>query len=135
MFNRLNNFMMGRNGMDAMNLGLLLGAVVLNLIGVLTRSNTAYSVLRIVSTLLLVFAIYRMFSRRLEARRKENARFLSLTARVRTWFANLRGRTAGDRSHKYFTCPGCRNRLRVPAGKGKIEITCPRCGTRFSGKS
>ena len=135
MFNRLNNFMMGRNGMDAMNLGLLLGAVVLNLIGVLTRSNTAYSVLRILSTLLLVFAIYRMFSRRLEARRKENARFLSLTAGVRTWFANLRGGAAGDRSHKYFTCPGCRNRLRVPAGKGKIEITCPRCGTRFSGKS
>ena len=45
------------------------------------------------------------------------------------------GRLRGDRTHKFFTCPNCRNRLRVPAGKGKIAITCPKCGTRFEGKS
>ena len=135
MFNRIANFMVGRNGMDALNVGLLIAAIVVSAIGVFVGSQAAYFVLRVLSTLLLVAAFWRMLSRKLEARRKENARFLELTAGLRTGGANLVGRVKGDKSHKYFTCPSCRNRLRVPAGKGKIEITCPKCGTRFAGKS
>ncbi len=151
MFNRFANFMMGRNGMDALNLGMLLGAVVLSAAGVFVRGEAAYNVLRILSTLLIVVAVWRMFSRKLEARRRENERFLAVAAGARTKLANLFGGVRGDRhggvrsvrgygvrgdgTHRYYTCPSCRNRLRVPAGKGKIEITCPKCGTRFAGKS
>ncbi len=135
MFNRAAGFMAGRNGMDALNLGLLIVAVLISALGVFARTETAFNVLRVVSALLIVLAIWRMLSRRVEARRKENARFLELTAGLRTTFANLSGRLRGDKTHKFFTCPNCRNRLRVPAGKGKIEIACPKCGTRFAGKS
>ena len=135
MFNRIANFMVGRNGMDALNVGMLVAAVVLSAIGVFVVTQAAYNVLRVLSTALLVLAVLRMLSRRLEARQRENAKFLTLTAGLRTRAANLTTRVSGDRDHKYFTCPSCRNRLRVPAGKGKIEITCPKCGTRFAGKS
>ncbi len=130
--NRLATFMMGRSGMDALNVALLGAAVVVSAIGVFVRDETAFTVLRVLSTLLLLFAVWRMFSRKLDKRRGENARFLALTAGPRTALANLFCR---DRTHKFFTCPSCRSRLRVPAGKGKLEITCPSCGTRFSGKS
>ena len=39
------------------------------------------------------------------------------------------------KDYKFFTCPSCKTTLRVPRGKGKIEIVCRRCGSRFSGKS
>ncbi len=135
MFNRAAGFMAGRNGMDALNLGLLIVAVLISAIGIFARTQASYNVVRVVSALLIVVAIWRMFSRKIEKRQKENARFLELTAGLRTTFANLSGRLRGDKTHKFFTCPNCRNRLRVPAGKGKIEIACPKCGTRFAGKS
>lgn len=135
MFNRLANFMTGRNGMDALGVMLLAAAVALSAIGVFVRSLAAYNVLRILSTLLIITAAWRILSRKVDKRRMENQRFLALTAGPRTALANVFGAVRGDRTHKFFTCPGCRKRLRVPAGKGKIEITCPGCGTRFSGKS
>ena len=135
MFNRFANFMTGRNGMDKLNLTLLVAAVVVSAIGLFARTQAAYNAVRVVTTILIVVAIWRMFSRKVEKRQKENARFLELTAGLRTAFANLFSRLKGDKTHKFFTCPSCRNRLRVPAGKGKIEIACPKCGTRFTGKS
>ena len=135
LFNRFSNFMAGRNGMDALNLTLLGAAVVFSALGVFAHSQAGYNVMRVVSTVLIVAAIWRMFSRRVDKRQLENQRFLSLTAPLRTGFANLFGRLRGDRTHKFFTCPNCRNRLRVPAGKGRIAITCPKCGNRFEGKS
>ena len=135
MFNRFSNFMAGRNGLDALGVTFLGAAVVFSILGVFARSQSGYSVMRIVSTILIVAAILRMFSRKTDRRRQENQRYLELTAPLRTGFANLFGRVRGDKTHKFFTCPNCRNRLRVPAGKGKIAITCPKCGTRFEGKS
>ena len=135
MLNRIANFMRGRNGMDALNFGLLAAAVVVSAVGVFIKNNTVFTVLRVVSTLLLLLAIWRMLSRKVSKRSRENARFLKLTAGLRTLFANFSGRLMGDGSHTFFNCPSCHNRLRVPSGKGKIEITCPRCGTRFSRKS
>ena len=102
----LARFMYGRNGSDQLNVALLAAALLL----------------------------FRMFSRNLVRRRAENARFLA-------WWSPIRGRLAGmrqrslDREHKYFTCKSCKTICRVPAGKGKIEITCPKCGEKIIGKS
>ena len=52
------------------------------------------------------------------------------------WWLPLKGRLRGarerrqDREHRYFTCKSCGTICRVPAGKGKIEITCPKCGSK-----
>ena len=37
--------------------------------------------------------------------------------------------------YKYLICPQCTQRLRVPRGKGRLIVTCTRCGNRFETKS
>ena len=45
------------------------------------------------------------------------------------------GRKYDKVTYRVFGCPGCSQLLRVPKGNGRIEITCPRCGNVFDGKS
>ncbi len=135
--NALSRFMYGRNGVDRLCAAMIWVAVILNLVTVfLTKgSPTVYRIFSFVSTVTAFLALYRMFSRNLEKRRAENARFMD-----RVWLpvsrrlSDLRQRR-GDRDHRYFTCPGCGAVCRVPRGKGRIVITCPRCGREIHGKS
>ena len=88
-----------------------------------------------VAGIITLLALFRMFSRNLEKRRAENAKFME-----KVWWPISR-RIAGkrqqrmDKEHCYFTCPGCGAVCRVPRGKGRIVITCPRCGNEIHGKS
>ena len=89
----------------------------------------------LLSNAMLVWMLFRMLSRNIGARRREEVYFLNLGSRIQT---NLRGRYQRyqlRKTHKFFRCTGCGNWLRVPRGKGKIQITCPRCGQRFSGQT
>lgn len=114
-------FMMGRYGADQLG-GWLLGAgVVLMLLGMLTRrGNPALAaVFSLLCYLPLLWSIFRMYSRNIAARRKENAAFVN-------FFAHLK-----DKDHRYYRCPRCRQTVRVPKGRGKINIRCPKCGEQF----
>ena len=75
-----------------------------------------------------------MFSRRIDRRRAENARFLALAGPVVRWL-RLRHNIHRDKEHRYFRCPSCGQQLRVPKGKGKITVTCRSCGAVFQEKS
>ena len=79
----------------------------------------------------MVWTLFRMFSRNLPKRRSENAWFLT---KIVNPLKSQRARSR-DKDHKYFTCPQCRTVCRVPRGKGKIIITCPKCGTSIHGKT
>ena len=72
---------------------------------------------------LMIWAIFRCLSRNTYKRYQENRRYLQLLDRVK------------DRQHRYYDCPKCRQRVRVPRGKGKISITCPRCKEKFVRKT
>lgn len=126
--------MYGRNGSDQLNLALLLVYTAVSLLMVFTRSAALSAVLSVLSATLAAAIIFRMFSRNLARRRAENAKFLN-------WWYPLKNRISGhrqrrlDKEHKYFTCKNCKAICRVPAGKGKIEITCPRCGQKIVGRS
>lgn len=131
----LARFMYGRNGSDQLNVALLAVYLVVCLLRALfVRNAAAAAFFNILTLLAAALLLFRMFSRNLVRRRAENARFLA-------WWAPIRGRLAGmrqrslDREHKYFTCKSCKTICRVPAGKGKIEITCPKCGEKIIGKS
>ena len=80
-------------------------------------------VLTLLSYVLMFWALFRVFSRNTYARYEENRKFLR-------FFDQLK-----DRTHRYFSCPKCRQTVRVPRGKGKIAITCPRCKERFIKKT
>ena len=131
MKNWLSNFMLGRNGMDQLVIAQVALALVLQLLsGVLDTG-----ILSLFSNAMLVWAAFRMLSRNLSARSVENQRFLLRLQGFRTDTRAWRERLRHRKEYKFFHCPGCGNWLRVPRGKGKIQITCPRCGHRFSGRT
>lgn len=117
------NFMAGRYGTDKLGLTLLVAALILSLISAFVGASIVNLVLSFLSYFLMFWAIYRMFSRNTYARYEENRKFLR-------FFDQLK-----DRDHRYFCCPKCRQSVRVPRGKGKIAITCPKCRERFIRKT
>lgn len=136
--NWLRNFMMGRYGVDQMNVGILVAMMVCTLLS----SLTGFLPLYLLGIALMCWAIFRILSRNGAARARENQKFLvfweavkGVWHRVRNWFATCKRRFADRKTHRYFRCPNCRQTLRVPKGRGKIEISCPHCRTKFIKKS
>lgn len=128
-------FMYGRNGGDQLNVALLVVYLAVCLLQAVFASRQSVSaVLHLLTLVIAVLVLFRMFSRNLEKRRAENARFLSWWNPIQCRFTGARQRRL-DKEHKYFTCKTCKTICRVPAGKGKIEITCPKCGQKIIGKS
>ena len=128
-------FMYGRNGGDQLNLALLaLYLLVWLAQALLGRIFIARVILAGISLALAAVVLFRSFSRNLAKRRAENARFLRWWYPLKNHFTVLRQRRQ-DKEHKYFVCKNCKTVCRVPAGKGRIEITCPKCGEKIIGKS
>ena len=137
----------GRYGNDQLNRALSIVAVVFVLISMfLPRQGVVRFAVSAISTVLIVWMIVRMFSRNFSARAAENAKFLAwwtpLQNKFRAVFSGNYARTAGHnptfaerRKFKYFICTHCAQRLRVPRGKGKLRVTCTRCGNKFEIKS
>lgn len=115
-------FMTGRYGMDRLNSVILWGSVILVLIALFLPGKLKL-IFTLLSYLLLGYAIFRLLSRKTYKRYRENRRFLMLLGQIK------------DREHKYYTCPRCRQLVRVPRGKGKISITCPKCKEKFVKKT
>ena len=128
--NWLRRMMYGRYGGDQLSWFLLAVYVLLSLLSGLPHLG----VLSWVALAVLVWSCYRMFSRRYDRRRAENARFLSLAGPAIRWF-KMRRTILRDRDHRYFRCPNCGQYLRVPRGKGRITINCRSCGVSFEEKS
>ena len=116
-------FMMGRYGTDKLNMWILGAGLVLCLISVFVSNIQVDLALTVCSYALMIWAIFRTFSRNTYKRYRENRRFLMFLDRIK------------DREHRYFDCPKCRQPVRVPRGKGKIMITCPKCKEKFQRKS
>ncbi len=119
----LRNFMTGRYGPDRLSQTLLWVAVALMVVGLLLPWAAAKLLLMVLYYGIMGWSIFRMFSRNTYKRYQENRKYLQFVDRLK------------DRSHKYFSCPRCRQSVRVPRGKGKIAITCPKCGEKFIKKS
>lgn len=129
--NWLRNFMLGRYGPDQLYTACLIATFIFAVLSAVF----GWWWLRVLSYLFLFYALFRMLSRNIHRRRRENDRFLRYWWPVRTWFARKIRRLKSSRTYAFFKCPACRNTLRVPKGKGKIQITCPKCGERFIKKT
>ena len=122
--------MMGRYGVDQLTWVLLALSLLLSLCGSIFRSN----VLGILCWAVLVVCYLRIFSRNIYARQLENQRFMQF------WWKMKNGRSKRPsreqrKNYKVFSCPTCKQKLRVPRGKGKISISCPKCGRSFIKKT
>lgn len=133
----LARFMYGRNGTDQLNWAILVAYLVLWVIRILVSAldvTAAAMIIDVIMFLLAVVLLWRTFSRNLAKRRAENQRFINWWWPIKNRFAAAKARKA-DKAHKYFTCKNCKTICRVPAGKGKIVITCPKCGHKIEGRS
>ncbi len=123
--------MQGRYGQDAFTrflLGAMLACVVLNLL-------VGSRFLSIMAWALLVYAYFRLFSRNHAARFAENQRYLNATAKLRYWFDQQKRLKEERKYHHIYVCPRCRQKIRIPKGKGKIMVRCPKCRHEFQKRS
>ena len=134
--NALARFMYGRNGVDQLSLVIVVGSLVLDLISMLVAPHLLWlgNALYLVSIAAWAYALFRIFSRNLTKRRGENQRWMSWIWRMKSSQQGARARHA-DKAHKYFTCKNCKTICRVPVGKGKIVITCPKCGAQIHART
>ena len=128
---KIRQFMIGRYGTDGLNQFLSIASLVLLLIAIVSR----VSLFTWLGVALLVFCYYRTFSRNISKRTEENYKFYTLKDRVGGKFRSWKEQWANRKVYHYYRCPQCRQKLRVPRGRGRIQISCPRCGTQFIKKS
>lgn len=124
---KLAAFMYGRYGADAFGYGLLAAYMILYLAYIFTRV-WAFSLL---SSLSLIFMIFRMFSRNYPRRKKENEWFLKWWTPVSAWFTLQFHRVRDCRTSVYRKCPHCKAVLKLPRRRGSHTVCCPRCAKRF----
>ena len=134
--NAIARFMYGRNGMDQLNLVLMWVVLILDVVTMLVQRNHAAvsMVLYWLSMAGWVYVLFRMFSKNLSRRRGENQKLVNWVWGMKSSRAGAKERHA-DKDHKYFTCKNCKTICRVPVGKGKIIITCPKCGAQIHAKT
>ncbi len=131
MMNWLRNFMAGRYGTDHFNRFLLGVALITMLISSFFGGAVLYSI----SLLVLLYCLFRMFSRNYNKRYRENNRYLTYQNRFLNFFRKGKNTVNQRKRYHIYKCPSCKQKIRVPKGKGRIEITCPKCHMQFIKKS
>lgn len=121
--NAFRQFMQGRYGTDKLNMVILGAGLAVCLINMFLPLPAINLLLTMVSYGLMGWAIFRCLSRNTYARYRENRKYLMLLEQFK------------DKEHRYYDCPRCRQQIRVPRGKGKISITCPKCKEKFIKKT
>ena len=128
---KIANMMVGRRGMDSLNVALLVAAVVCMVFEMLF----GWRVLSWVSFVLLVVCCVRCYSKNLVARDKENRTWIAVSAKPKRWWDMLNTMYENRKTTKYFRCKGCGQILSIPRGKGELRIVCPKCKTEVRKKS
>lgn len=129
--NWLRKFMIGRYGSDQLSVGLLFLWMALSILSMYVRSQ----VLEVIKMIIPFIALFRMFSRNIQKRYQENLKFLRYWNPVRNKANSIIQRIKGSKHYRYFKCSNCKQTLRVPKGKGKVAITCPKCKTKMIKRS
>lgn len=124
-------FMYGRYGTDRLNMFLVILLLVCAVINMFVRNAYFSVVLTSWEFLLIILIYYRMFSRNISKRYAENQKYLNIENRVRRFFGKNKYIQQQRKEFHIYTCPGCKQKIRIPKGKGKVSIRCPKCGREF----
>lgn len=121
--NWLQRFMIGRYGIDQLSKAMLILTFILLMISTFTRS----SIINFIAVIILALTYARILSRNVNKRYQENMKFLQwwnpISLKINRYFKHLNER----KTYRFYKCSNCGQRLRVPKGKGKIRIICPKC--------
>ncbi len=127
----MRKLMAGRRGPDELSLALLLTGMALSILTSITRIGLFY----LIGLVAYGLSIYRMFSRKIEQRYHENVKFLTLWRGGRSSLKQFINRVKNLRQYKYFKCPQCHARLRLPRKVGEVTVTCGKCRHAFKQKA
>ena len=123
-------FMQGRYGNDQFNRFLMILALAVLVLSVIWKPQ-----FYLASVILLGWAYYRMFSRKVYTREVENQRYMELREKVMIRFRRGKKELEQRKEYHIYKCPGCGQKVRIPRGKGKVEVRCPKCGNTFVKRS
>lgn len=127
----LSGFMQGRYGIDSLSTALIIAGFAITLIGMFT----GFDILSYVSLAVLVYAVFRTYSKNIGQRRKELDAYQGLIKKPKAWFSLTQKKWAHRKTTRYFKCKQCGTVLSVPVGKGTIRTTCPKCKNQTTRKS
>ena len=128
---KMARFMYGRYGMDQLSRNLSLICLVLLIVTMFVRNNVIY----MIALVGIVYKYFRVFTRNISRRSEENEKYLKFHYKVVGKLNKIKFRITDSKTHRIFRCPSCSQKIRVPRGKGKISIKCPKCRIEFIKKT
>lgn len=131
---KLAKLMYGRYGVDQLGRAMLIFALVLCVLSLFVPRRLS-GIIYYISLILIILMYIRMFSKNIQKRYQENNKYLSLKVSFLRKFQREKEIFSQRRFYHFYRCPRCRQRIRIPRGKGRIEIRCPKCSQTFIKKS
>ena len=124
----------GAQGADQLSRATLIASLVFIVLSLFIR-NALGTVLDTLGIILIVYTYFRLFSKDIATRYDENRRFLNFTQNLTRKVDRKKTMVKQMKDYHIYTCPSCEQKIRIPRGKGRIEITCPKCRTKFVKKA
>ena len=125
---KLARFMYGRNGVDQLSNFLLYGSFIILLPSIFIKNDKVRMIFLVLFWVIVIINYYRIFSKNIYKRQKENNYYVSKLNYLKTRFTQRK-------TYRFYDCPKCHTHLRVPKGVGLITITCKKCGYQFDKKA
>jgi len=135
---RVARFFQGRNGVDHLSrifIWICFGLLILSFLFSRIWGGIASTIIWGIGLVCLIYSYWRVLSKNISKRREENAKFLYWRDRMKGRLRKKKLQFQQRKEFKFFSCPNCKTTLRVPKGKGTLQISCRQCGTKFKGKS
>lgn len=124
---KFRKFMTGRYGVDELSRFSMVLLLILLVLSVFIRNAGLNSLL----VGILVISYFRMFSRNIQRRAQENQKYLNIKNKIFGRWKKEKYIMGQRKEFHIYTCPNCKQKIRIPKGKGKLNITCPKCRTEF----
>lgn len=124
---KLIRFMYGRYGVDQLYYALMVVSFILLFLNSFVRSP----IIGIIAWAILVWMVFRTFSKNIYKRRLENEKFMKFWNFVKAKWSLTSRRIKDSKTHRYRKCPHCKAVLRLPKKKGQHAVDCPRCHKEF----
>ena len=124
---RMQRFLYGRNGMDILGKDVYIFSIILIILNLFVRSG----IIGLIALFGLFYSIFRALSRNIASRSAENLKYIALRNKVTGRFRLGKRQWEDRNTYRYYICPSCTQKVRVPKGRGRIEIRCPKCGSTF----
>lgn len=131
MRNKFIQFMQGRYGFDFFSKCLFVLSAILIFLSSAFRERSISMVFYLIGWIILVYCGSRVFSKNRQRRYEENQKFMEKTSSIRSYLQRINQELSQRRQYHIYRCPGCKQKIRIPRGKGKIEVRCPKCGSTF----